>query len=105
MTISSKTTQKVHVHAEGLVEICDLKKFRDTPKERVVLTQVLANLTQVKKSADGKPIFEIHKGVLFVELNLGDITPEALKTLGPVVKHRVAQKAQIALSQLVTRVK
>lgn len=101
MTTSSKTTNKAHVHVEGLTEICDLPGFRNTPKQLRAIKWALEDLTQVRNNS---PV--IVRGTLWVILDLGDVTDGTLELFAPCVIHRVGQKVTAALqSTHLTRVK
>lgn len=93
----SRKSEQVHVHAEGLIEVCDLPMFRGTPHELTALRRSLGCLTQVKRTPEGLPVAQVIKGVLFVEFNLGDVDPAVLPRIAEYVRHRVEQKAKQAL--------
>ncbi len=89
---------KEHIHVKGLIEVCYLPTYRDTPKERKALSLALGGLTQVAKDDDTKtPRFDVVRQTLFVELALGDVSETALPGISRLVLHRVAQKARHAL--------
>lgn len=96
MTHPSNNQENLHV--AGQVEICELKKFHNTPVERNALRRALQPLKQVVgvnfvRNQDGKYF-------LFAELDLGSPNPAVLRTLTTHVIHRVGQKAKIALEQV-----